>query len=140
MPAPADLQTSNNGATAGRPEAGDTLVLTFAGTVNPDLVLGGWDGSTTTITVTAAQFASDDVLSFDSGGTALTALGYISLSGNYSNSISFTGSTMTASGSTVTIVLGTPSGVVHTVSSPTTMFWWAPTGWVFESGASDVEF
>jgi hypothetical protein len=142
MPAPADVQTTNGGATVGKAEAGDTVVFTFAGAVVPDLVIAGWDGSPTSVTVTISHLAgSNDALTVaDSGGT-LAALGSVDLGGNYANTVDFTGSTMTASGNTITVVLGTPgSGNRHTVGSPTTMTWTCPTGTATESGAPDPEF
>jgi hypothetical protein len=47
------LRTSRRSTTArtGGPRTGDELVFTFAGPVGPDLILGGWDGSATAVTV-----------------------------------------------------------------------------------------
>ena len=142
MPAPADVQTTNGGATVGKAETGDSVLFTFAGTVTPELVISGWDGSPTAVTVTISHLAgSNDILTVaDSGGT-LTALGGVDLGGNYANTVDFAGSTMSAAGNTITVVLGTPgSGNRHTVSSPTSMSWTCPTGTAAESGAPDPEF
>ena len=142
MPAPADVQTTNGGTTPGRPEAADTVVLTFAGTVNPDLVISGWDGSPTTVTVTFTHSGNNYWLTIDDpGGAILWNLGAVGLDGHYTNDVSFTGSTMTASGDTVTVVLGSAgAGTIFTVSTPSTMLWWTPTGFATESGPADAEF
>ena len=142
MPAPADVQTANGGATAGRAETGDTVTLTFGGTVNPDLVLAGWDGSATSVNVRLANAGGGDILTVeDSGGSTLWALGGVDLQGHYTNGVVFTGSTMTLSTNTVTIVLGARgSGTMFTVVTPGTMAWLAPTGFASESGLLDVEF
>jgi hypothetical protein len=142
MPAPADVQTSNGGATPGQAETGDSIALQFAGTVNPDLVLKGWDGSATPVTVVLSHFGGGDVLTVETpGGSMLWALGGVDLQGHYTNGVSFTGSTMTLSGDTVTVVLGTRgAGTMFTVAMPGTMAWLAPTGFASESGLPDVEF
>jgi hypothetical protein len=136
------VQTSNGGATTGRAETGDSIALQFAGTVNPDLVLSGWDGSPTSVTVVLTHFGGGDVLTVEtSGGTMLWPLGGVDLQGHYTNGISFTNSTMTLSGDTVTIVLGTGgAGTTFTVATPATMTWLAPTGFAAESGLPDAEF
>ncbi len=146
MPAPADVQTANGGTTAGRPEVGDSVDFTFASTVDPGLVLTGWDGSPTTVTARIVTFGgSDFFIVEDPGNGMIWPLGGVELGANYANDVDFAGSTMTASGNTVIVVLGAPGrGSVRTVSAPTTMTWWCPTGtgWVSvtESGLADVEF
>jgi hypothetical protein len=74
-------------------------------------------------------------------GVSLAGLGSVDLAAHYANGVDFTGSTMTASGSIITVVLGTPgTGGLHTISSPATMVWTAPSGSASESGPADVEF
>jgi hypothetical protein len=76
-----------------------------------------------------------------STGAQLTALGSVQLEGNYVTGVAnFTGSTMTASGSKVTIVLGTPSGTVKGQNKTATMIWTTPKGTATESGPKDVDF
>ncbi len=142
MPAPADVQTANGGSTAGRAETGDSIALKFASTVNPDLVLSGWDGSATPVTVVLSHFSGGDVLTVETpGGSMLWALGGVDLQGHYTDGVSFTGSTMTLANDTVTVVLGTRgAGTMYTVVAPGTMAWLAPTGFTTESGLLDTEF
>ena len=55
------MQTVDHGL-SGKPEAGDVDHFTFAGVVNPDLILSGWDGSTTTVTAHFGTYRTNDWL------------------------------------------------------------------------------
>jgi hypothetical protein len=122
---------------------GDAISFTFGGTVDPSLILSGWDGSAKAVTVRIQGNGPNDALTvLDSVGSALAQLGQVDLAGNYANGtlLDFTASQMTLSGSTVTIVLGTRSGTAHHHTTPTTMVWTNPEGTAIESGPADVEF
>ena len=54
--------------------------------------------------------------------------------------LSFTGSTMTASGSTISIVFGNASGTPQDVTSAATMIWSTFKGTATESGPADIDF
>jgi hypothetical protein len=74
-------------------------------------------------------------------GAQLTGLGSVQLEGNYVAGVAnFTGSTMTASGNKVTIVLGALSGTAHVQNKTATMIWTTPKGTATESGPKDVDF
>jgi hypothetical protein len=137
------VQTVNNGL-SGEPEAGDVVVLTYGGVVNPDLILSGWDGSTTTVTAHIGTYNSDDWLYFmdAADSTWLSGLGGVDLVGDYANpaGATFTNSQMTLAGSTVTIVLGTASNHIRRDTSAQDMVWWTYHGNVGESGLSDQNF
>ena len=137
------MQTINHGL-SGKPEAGDELVLTYGGAVNPDLILSGWDGSTTTVNAHIDTYIFDDWLYFlDSADSSfLAGLGAVDLEGTYSSSAgaTFANSQMTLAGSTVTIVLGTASGTILRDTSAQNMLWWTYHGYVGESGLSDQNF
>ena len=144
MPAPEDIQTTNGGANAGEPETGDSITFTFASLVNPDLILAGWDGTPTAVTVHLYDNSNNDFAAVldASDGTILWDLGAIALNKNFTNGAEadFTNSQMTASGNTVTVVLGTRAGSVHTVQSPSAMTWYTYNGSVAESGSLDIDF
>jgi hypothetical protein len=137
------VQTVNHGL-GGKPEAGDEVVLTYGGAVNPDLILSGWDGSTTTVTAHIDRYNSDDWLYFMNAADSsfLAGLGGVDLVGNYANpgGATFANSQMTLAGSTVTIVLGTASGTIFRDTSAEDMVWWTYHGSVAESGLSDPNF
>lgn len=142
MPAAADVQTQNGGSKAGKPESGDSITFTFAGTVNPALVLAGWNGGATLVTVHFQNNKKDDVLSVRniSTGATLYPLGFVALGGDYSDTADFPSSVMTASGNRITIVLGTLSGRVKDKPKAAAMVWTPPTNSVTESGPLDKEF
>jgi hypothetical protein len=115
-------------------------VLAFAGTVNPDLVISGWDGSSTAVTLNLSHVGSNDVFTFEHAGATIAPLGLVNLQANYANAMTFA-ATMTLSNDTITIVLGASSGgTLHTVGLPNTMTWTTPGGSASESGLSDIDF
>jgi hypothetical protein len=144
MPAPSNVQTHNEGATVGKAEHNDTITFTFAGTVNPALVLPGWNGTATAVTLLLQHNSSDESFNIRNASTGLqlTELGSVELHGNYTTGNStFTNSQMTlTSSNTIRIVLGTASGTIRTETVPAAMHWTTPKGAATESGASDVEF
>lgn len=154
-PSGADVQTANaSGGTVGRAETGDTITFTFSEPIEPDSVLAGWSGAATSVTVRLVNAGGNDRLEiWDSANATQVPLGTVDLSGNYvAASRTFANSTMTMSGSTITVTLGTPSGGVRTVTGSTTMSWTPVatpydraanallTTGVTESGAADPEF
>jgi hypothetical protein len=127
---------------AGRPEAGDELVFTFVGPVDPNMVLAGWDGSATPVTVHIEGPGRNDVLTIHSAAdnSPLTELGAVLTNRDYVTAVDFVGSQMTLSGDTITIVLGTPSGTVYRDPSARELLWTTPRGAASESGHPDSDF
>jgi chitinase len=136
------VQTQNGSKKASKAEKGDSITFTFAGAVTPSLILAGWDGSATAVTVHFQNNKKNDVLTVRNASTAaqLTALGSVQLNGDYSNTADFSASTLTASGNTVTIVLGTLTGSVKENPKPAAMVWTTLGGPATESGSLDTEF
>jgi hypothetical protein len=144
LPAPADIQTTSGGGPHGTPAAGDAIVYTFASAPDPSLILTGWNGSATTVTLRISNYAKNDFVTILNGttGAPLSALGVVQLGNNYTNPQTLTtaGSTMTLSGNVVTVVLGAPTGKSFDQKKAGTMVWTAPSGTATESGAADNEF
>jgi hypothetical protein len=144
MPAPADIQTTNGGGPQGRPATGDKMIFTFAGALNPTLVLAGWNGAPTAVTLRITGNGKNDVVTvLNAANGAQLALGSVQLGGNYVNNTTanFTRSTMTLSGNVVTVTLGTLStGKVLDQKKAATMIWTAPSGTANESGPADNDF
>jgi len=144
LPAPADIQTTSGGGSHGTPAAGDAIVYTFASAPDPSLILTGWNGSATTVTLRISNNAKNDSVTILNGttGAPLWALGLVQLGNNYTNpqSVTTAGSTMTLSGNVVTVVLGTPTGKWFEQKKAGTMVWTEPSGTATESGAPDNEF
>jgi hypothetical protein len=108
------------------------------------LILAGWNGSPTTVTMRITDNAKNDIVTILNATTGgqLAALGSVQLAGDYADKqdITVTGSTMTLSGSVVTVVLGTPAGKGPDQKKAGTMVWTVPSGSATESGPADSEF
>jgi hypothetical protein len=119
-----DFDTANtSGGTSGKAEKGDTISYAFNKPPDPGSIVSGWDGSgSKSVTVSIADNSSNDTLTV-SGAT----LGSVALQGNYTNTGKtsiFSGSTLTLSGSVVTIVLGSePSGNARTETTKPAPEW-----------------
>jgi hypothetical protein len=128
-PKASDVQTTNVGGGAnGLAELGDTLVLTFSEPVEPATILAGWSGLTpANVTVRIVDnsllglgLGNDVVQVFNEANTTALPLGAVDLGrtdyvtglvgGNVKFGATGTKSTMTMSGNTVTVVLGTYEG------------------------------
>lgn len=127
-----DVQTANGAATAGRPEAGDSIMFTFSEPIDPASILAGWNGSSTSIVVRIADgglLGMDLLMARNSANTATLPLGSVNLGGmGYVSATRDFGaggtpSTMIASGSTITVVLGTASGSTGTEMLMSNMTW-----------------
>jgi hypothetical protein len=159
QPAGSDVQIVNGGATAGKPEAGDSVTLTFSEIIDPESVLAGWTGAATDVVVRVANVGGGDVVTiWNAANTAQLALGTIDTNGTQyvtadrDFGATGTASTMVQSGATITITLGTPSGATGTQGPPRAMDWMpvatatdragnaCQTTVATESGAADVEF
>ncbi len=121
-PTAVDVQSTNSGS-AGLIEQGDTFTYTFSEAIDPTTILAGWDGSTTNVVVrgyngTLLNGLNDYLQIYDSTNSAILPLGTVylgrqdylaSLSGSAPVTYGATGtaSTMTLTGNTLTIVLGT---------------------------------
>ena len=133
-PAPVDMTSANRvGGTVGRAEQGDRITYTWSTPIDPESLLPGWDGgSPTTVTVEIKNMGPNDRLTIEGPAGALN-FGTVFLQQNYSQGTrGFTDSTITMLGNSVTIVLGTPSGTVNTVTVA------SPTTWQASSGAYDT--
>jgi hypothetical protein len=157
-PAGSDTQAANGGATAGRPELGDTITFTFSEPIDPQSVLAGWTGAATNVVVRINNTTPDSLLVYNAANTAQLPLGSVNLGrsdyvgANRTFGASGTPSTMVGSGSTMTVTLGTASGATTTAAGTGTMTWTpsataydragntASTAAATESGAADKEF
>jgi hypothetical protein len=139
-PTAVDVQSTNvSGGTVGHLELGDTLTLTYSGTIDPYSILAGWTGAGTgvEVTLTDGGFSTNDSVKVSTavaspvqlplGTIALGSRGYLATgTGNtvtYGAVGSATHSTMTQTGSSITITLGTPSGASSTSTTLAAMTW-----------------
>lgn len=115
--------TNKAGGTAGRAEQGDTITYTFNEAMDPESFITGWDGSARNVTpyINSATTTGGDTVTIP----AIGALGTVTLgnTGYVTRTRAFTNSTMTMTGNTITVVLGTPSGATGTVFTAGDMRW-----------------
>jgi len=131
QPAGSAIATTNvGGGVVGRPDLGDTITLTFTEQIDPQTVLAGWTGTSTSVVVRITQAGGGDTLTIrDATNVSQVSLGSVNLGGtNYVTTTrdfgaTGTASSMSQSGASITIVLGTPSGAVATQATTTTMVW-----------------
>jgi hypothetical protein len=143
LPAPADIQTVSGGTPHGKAKAGDAMVYTFVSAPDPSLILAGWNGFATTVTLRINDSGNNDFVTIlSSGGTQIAALGSVQLNADYADrqTVNAAGSTMTLTGNTLRVVLGTPIGRTVNQKKAVTMVWTAPSGTATESGPAGVQF
>jgi hypothetical protein len=133
-PTATNVQTTNAGV-AGQPGIGDTMTLTFSEPIDPESVLTGWNGSSTSVVVRIAQNTGGDRLTVrNAASSAQLPLGTVNLVGpnyvtvNRDFGVTGTPSTMVAIGNTIVLTLGTASGAVGTESATANMMWTPVTG------------
>jgi hypothetical protein len=158
VPTASNVQTANGAATVAKPELGDTITYTFSEPIDPQSILSGWTGASTSVVVRINNTTPDTLLVFNSANTTQLPLGSVNLatsnyvSANRTFGASGTASTMVRSGSTITVTLGTASGATLTETTNGTMTW-TPSASAYdragnagstanatESGAADKEF
>jgi hypothetical protein len=125
-PAASNIQITDGGGTIGKPKTGDVVTFTFTDTIDAESVLAGWSGAATPVTVQLTSTGGSDRLNvFDAAGTTLLPLGQVRLNRTdyVAGTVNFAGSTMTRSGTTITVVLGTTTGTTTTAAGTATMRW-----------------
>ena len=161
VPSATDVQTVNaTGGTAGKPELGDQLVLTYSEPMDPGSILAGWSGAATSVVVriTDGGTSGNDVLTVrNAANTAQLPLGSINLgrkdfvSATRDFGATGTASQMTQSGA-ITLTMGTPSGTTGTAAGTGSLVWTPASGAAdragnpssttakTESGTADIDF
>lgn len=133
-PTGTNVQTTNAGV-AGQPEIGDTITYTYSELIDPDSVLSGWTGGSTSVVVRIAQNAGGDRVTIRNaansaqlpfGTVDLVGVNYVTLNRDFG--ASGTPSTMVAVGNTIVVTLGTASGAVGTEAVANHMVWTPATG------------
>jgi hypothetical protein len=152
-PSAVDVQSANvTGGTVGQLELGDTLTLTTSEAMDPYSILPGWNGASTNVEVrmTDAGGVTSDYLTFYNtnatptqiplGTVQLGSAGYAKNGvGNYvTYGATGTPTTMIRSGSTITIVLGTPTGTASTNTASAAMTWTPSTAATDIAGNADT--
>lgn len=159
-PTGTDIQTVNGGTTNGLAEAGDKITYAFSKAIDPNSILAGWSGGSTSVVVRLNNNGTnpDTVTVFNAANTTQLPLGSVNLGRiDYTSSgITFgaagTASSMVMSGSTITVTLGTQSAAATTAAEAGTLSWTpsasatdaagnaVSTTVVTESGTADKDF
>lgn len=144
-PTASDVQTTNvGGGTSGRAGLGDTITFTFSEQIDPQSILSGWTGVSTSVVVrlidggcTLILCGDDSFAIWNAANTSQLPFGTVNLNRfDYNGdgiglgtdaTITFgasgTASTMVQSGSSITITLGTASATANTAGGNGTMAW-----------------
>jgi hypothetical protein len=128
QPTGIDVQAIPSGTADGTPSAGDKVVYAFSKQMDPNTILAGWTGASTTVSASFTDNGSTDTLTITG-----VNLGTVNLGGNYvrnnGNAYAFDSSVMvmTTDGSgrsVVTITLGgTPKKTPQHDNNARTMTW-----------------
>lgn len=131
-PTASDVQTTNKtGNIAGRPEIGDTAILTFSEPIEPNSVLAGWTGGPTSVVarIDNSSPPNNRFTVYNAGNTTQLALGSVNLqrpdyiTANATFGLTGTASTMSLTGNTITVTLGTASAGPATTATAAAMVW-----------------
>jgi hypothetical protein len=132
-PRASNIQTANvAGGTAGKPELGDAMTLTYTKAIDPNTVQSSWSGASTPVIVKIVDGSgshNDTLEVLNASTSAQLPFGTIDLgrkdyvSQTTTFGASGTTSTMVLSGSAITVTLGTPSATAGTAASTGTLTW-----------------
>jgi hypothetical protein len=157
----ADVQTANGSTIVGRPQQNDTVTFTYSEPVERVSILPTWTGATANVVVRINNGTPDVLQVWNAANTVqlpLTNLAGLNLGrsdyvgANRTFGATGTPSTMVRSGNSITITLGTASGLGTTAAGTGTMAWTpsasatdragnpGSTTLVNETGAADREF
>jgi hypothetical protein len=138
VPSAAALESTNvAGGTVGKLELGDTLTLTYSEVMDWTTILAGWDGSATdaVLRLVNAGGTNVDYVELYSPSLVRLPLGTVYLSDrtyiagatgayvDFALAGAATATRMTATGSALTFVLGTPGGTVTASTAGAHMTW-----------------
>jgi hypothetical protein len=169
QPKAADVQTANKAVTVGLAEQNDTITYTFSEPIDPGSIQSGWTGGATPVTVRINDngllgAGNDSLQVFNPANSAALPLGNVDLGRNdYAGGLlggnyRFSASSMSMSGSTITVTLGKYESTIIidpgrvTAGGSGTMVWTPAAGpydlagnallgtTATESGVADKEF
>lgn len=124
VPTATDIQTADGVGVFGRPDAGDTVTYTFSEAMRASSFLAGWTGASQAISLRLNQGGQDTMTVFNAANTAQLPFGSVRIGRNHVTASAVFNATMTMSGNTIVITLGTQlSGTVATSATNVTMRW-----------------
>lgn len=129
--------STTNAGTARRLDPADTFTLTYSEPVAPGSIIAGWNGTTTqnvVVRATGNGGAKDKLTIYNATNTAALPLGTLNLkrsdyvSATTTFGLTGTPSTLTMTGSSLTITLGTPSRATVVAAAAANASWTPGTG------------
>ena len=146
-PSAVDVAAINRGSIVRRIETGDQLILTFSEPIAPGSLITGWDGTgTQNITIRQANNTNDLLTFYNSANTTRLPLGSVQMKRNdyviaaVVWGASGTRSTITMSGSTLTLTFGSPNTPLNvtTAAAAANMVWLPRAGVTAGLGVTDL--
>lgn len=125
-PTAIDVQTGNGGTTYGRIDVTDWVTFTYSETVKPSTILGGWDGSATTVAVFVDNRATNDRLYvYNAAKTAVLPVATeLTLNRDYASADAWFTASMTQTGASIRVLLtALQSGSLSSPGGTPTMSW-----------------
>ncbi len=128
-PVGTDVQPTNSTGQNGRPLATDVITYTWSEAIDPESVLAGWTGASTSVVVRIGNTGANDTLTvWNAANNAQLPLGSVALGGEYvTNDNTFgasgTASTMVRTGTSIAITLGTQAGTSVRLNASATAVW-----------------
>lgn len=143
VPTATDVQAVNGGAIVNRPDLGDTITYTFSEVIDPQSILAGWTGASTSVVVRFTNSAANDTIAvWNAANTTQLPMGTINTQGNFvtgavTAGASGTASTMVLDSATnrITITLGTIAGTTRTDANNNISIW-TPSATAFDRAAN----
>jgi hypothetical protein len=129
VPTASDIQAVNGSTITGRAQQGDSITYAFSEPPDPNSILAGWTGGSTSVVVRLNNATNDTVTIFNAANATQLPLGSINLArsdyttANLTFGATGTASTMVLSGNTITVTLGTQSAAATTAASTGSMIW-----------------
>lgn len=153
VPTAVDIQTTNGGAVAGRPDAGDVITFTFSEPMRPASILAGWTGASTAVFVRLSNGGTDRLRVRNPGNTANLPFGSVRIGTAWVTATANFNATMVMVGNTIVVTLGTQTSGTVATSNTTYNMLWSPSATALdvagnamstttrtETGAADREF
>jgi len=128
-PTGTDVQPIQGGGQTGRPATADLITFTYSEAIDPQSVLAGWTGASTSVVARITNTGTNDTLTvWNAANTVQLPLGSVALGADYvtANSTwgaSGTASTMVRSGSAITVTFGTEAGTIVRVNANILAVW-----------------
>lgn len=125
-PTATGISIANGSGTVGRPDTGDVVTFTFSEAMQPASILAGWTGTSTAVRIRLTQGGTDRLTVRDSAGATQLPLGSTTMGTAWVTSTANFNATMTMTGNTITVTLGSQIDGTVVTSAATYAPVWTP--------------